>query len=85
MINDINPAAAQAFLAPLLTTDTIIFPFLGKVEERCEKMNHLIVTVFPEFQKEEYMYYKLIACIIKVIQDKNLLASMIRNYCKLIL
>lgn len=48
-------------------------------------MNSLIVTVFPEFQKEEYMYYKLLGCIIHIIEDKNLLAAMIRNYCKMTL
>lgn len=34
-IQDIAPIAAQAFLRPLLLTDYIIFPFLGRVEEQC--------------------------------------------------
>lgn len=48
-------------------------------------MNNLIVTVFPEFQNEEHIYYKLLMEIIKVTDDKEILAAMIRNYCKLIL
>jgi hypothetical protein len=48
-------------------------------------MNNLIVTVFPEFQKEEHMYYKLLGNIIRVIDNKSILAAMIKNYCRLIL
>ena len=66
----ISPAAAQAFLRPLLLIDVIVFPFLNKVEEQCEKMDSLIVTVFPEFQKEEHIYYKLLCDIIRVTNDK---------------
>jgi hypothetical protein len=47
-------------------------------------MNNLIVTVFPEFQNEEHAYYKLMMEIIKVIEDKEILAAMIVNYCKVI-
>jgi hypothetical protein len=35
IIKDIAPNAAQAFLKPLLLADSIIFPFLGRIEERC--------------------------------------------------
>jgi hypothetical protein len=35
IIKDITPSAAQAFLKPLLLADYIIFPFLGRIEERC--------------------------------------------------
>lgn len=48
-------------------------------------MNNLIVTVFPEFQSEEYIYYRLLMDIIKVIEDKQVLGVMIGNYCKMIL
>lgn len=48
-------------------------------------MNNLIVTVFPEFQSEEYKYYRLMMDIIKVIEDKEVLGVMIGNYCKMIL
>ena len=77
--------AAQAFLRPLLLVDVIVFPYLEKVEEGCEKMGNLIVTVFPEFQKEEHFYYRLMCDIIRVTDDKQVLAAMISNYCKNIL
>jgi hypothetical protein len=48
-------------------------------------MNNLIVTVFPEFQSEEHIYYRLLMDIIKVTDDKQVLGVMIGNYCKMIL
>lgn len=46
-------------------------------------MNNLIVTVFPEFEKEEMTYYRLLIAIIRVVEDKVVLAAMIKNYFKM--
>ncbi len=46
IMEDIPVNTARAFLAPILLSGYIPFPFLEKVEERCEISKNPIVTVF---------------------------------------